>query len=156
MVAAQKGAERQGFDPSMHAKRLVNHRSDGHSCREGVYEDCTATTDMGAFLMNRPAEQIEALDNLSTTRCPELAKYRTPNDVSQKDPLWGTVVKSNEELKALRSAAAKLTKMLAKGGADEGFASKLQTVEREEQRMEAALRRQVLWDVSYRVGLSTA
>ena len=145
MVAAQKGAERQGFDPSMHAKRLVNHRSDGHSCREGVYEDCTATTDMGAFLMNRPAEQIEALGNLSTTRCPELAKYRKPSDVSSKDPLW-SVLKSNEELKALRSTATRLAKMLEKGGATEGVASKLQLVEREKQSLDAALRRQVLWD----------
>ena len=68
MVAVQKGAERLGFDPSMHAKRIVNHRGEGHGTRESVYEDCTNTTDIGAFLMQRQVESIEGLTNLGNTR----------------------------------------------------------------------------------------
>ena len=34
MVGVQKGAERAGFDPAMHAKKVVNHRQSGHGCRE--------------------------------------------------------------------------------------------------------------------------
>lgn len=40
MVGVQKGAERAGFDPAMHAKKVVNHRQSGHGCREAV---CTRT-----------------------------------------------------------------------------------------------------------------
>ena len=39
MVGVRKGAERAGFDPAMHAKKVVNHRQSGHGCREVVYED---------------------------------------------------------------------------------------------------------------------
>lgn len=34
----------------MHAKKTSQHRGDGHSCREKVYEDSTASTDICAFL----------------------------------------------------------------------------------------------------------
>jgi hypothetical protein len=50
MVGVQKGAERAGFDPAMHAKKVVNHRQSGHGCCEAVYEDTLATTDAMAFL----------------------------------------------------------------------------------------------------------
>ena len=51
MVNVQKGAEHAGFDAAMHAKKVSQHRGDGQACREKVYEDSTATTDIGAFLM---------------------------------------------------------------------------------------------------------
>ena len=50
MVGVRKGAERAGFDPAMHAKKVANHRQSGHGCREVVYEDTMATTDGMAFL----------------------------------------------------------------------------------------------------------
>ena len=31
MVGVQKGAERAGYDPAMHAKKVSQHRGDGHS-----------------------------------------------------------------------------------------------------------------------------
>uniref|UniRef100_A0A7S2DGE1 Uncharacterized protein n=1 Tax=Haptolina brevifila TaxID=156173 RepID=A0A7S2DGE1_9EUKA len=88
MVAVQKGAERQGYDPSMHAKRIVNHRGEGHGTREGFYEDCSNTTDMGAFMMQRRVETIEGLSDIASTRCLELSKYRALTDVPARDPLW--------------------------------------------------------------------
>jgi hypothetical protein len=84
MVGVQKGAERAGHDPSMHAKRVSQHRGTGHHCREVVYEDTTATSDIGAFLMSRSPQRIESLKSLAMTRVPELAKYRTPADVDNK------------------------------------------------------------------------
>ena len=109
MVAVQKGAERLGFDPSMHAKRIVNHRGEGHGTREGFYEDCANTTDMGAFVMQRQVESIEGLQNVASTRCPELSKYRTPYDVPVRDPLWKLLHK-DEGLQQLKKAAMLLTK----------------------------------------------
>ena len=84
MVGVQKGAERAGHDPSMHAKRVSQHRGTSHRCREVVYEDSTATSDIGAFLMGRTPQRIESLKSLAMTRVPELAKYRTPADVDSK------------------------------------------------------------------------
>jgi hypothetical protein len=104
MVAVQKGAERMGFSPDMHAKRLVNHRGGGHKCREVVYEDCSSTTDMGAFMMGRNAEAIEALDSMSTTRVPEVAKLRSARDVGADDPLRIKVVNEDEHRRAIYDA----------------------------------------------------
>ena len=87
MVGVQKGAERAGFDPAMHAKKTSQHRGDGHSCREKVYEDSTASTDICAFLMGRTPQVIESLSSLAMTRVPELAAYRIIKDVAADDPL---------------------------------------------------------------------
>ena len=45
----QKGAERAGFDV-MNAKKQINHRGGGHKTRECVYDDSTASQDIGALL----------------------------------------------------------------------------------------------------------
>ena len=142
MSLVQKGAERLGFDPSMHAKRMVNHRSVGHGTREGVYEDCTNTTDMGAFLMQRRVESIEGLADLAATRCSELRKYRKPDDVRSRDPLWKLLHK-NEGLLTLRAAAKRLSAAVQDEGevADDGC---LRIIQREIQSTEAYLKRKVL------------
>ena len=148
MVLVQKNAERQGFDPSMHAKRVVNHRGGGHQCREGVYEDCTHTTDIGAFLMNRPPECIEGLNGISATRCPELTKYRTPSDVPTKDPLW-KLLKGNEELKTYNAAASRLKGLLEDctvAAHRTQVKAQMQLVEKEGAKLEAFLRKKVLWE----------
>ena len=103
MTAMQKGAERAGFDPAMHAKKVVNHRQQGHSCREQVYEDTTATTDVMAFLCGRVPEPIESLNNLSNLCVIEVSNYRTYGDVPKKDPVQ-KLLKQSTELKALRRA----------------------------------------------------
>ena len=103
MVGLQKGAERAGFDPAMHAKKVVNHRQEGHSCREQVYEDTTATTDVMAFLCGRVPEPIESLKSLSNLCVIEVSKYRWYADVPKKDPVQKLLTHS-DELKALRRA----------------------------------------------------
>ena len=82
MVNVQKGAEHAGFDTAMHAKKVSQHRGDGQACREKVYEDSTATTDIGAFLMGRAPQRIEKLRSLAMTRVPELASVRKPSDAA--------------------------------------------------------------------------
>jgi hypothetical protein len=106
MVGVQKGAERAGFDPAMHAKKVVNHRQSGHGCREAVYEDTLATTDAMAFLCGRVPQPIESLKNLSNLRVPELAKFRTYADVPKKDPVQKLLLGS-PELKQLHAAITK-------------------------------------------------
>ena len=142
MVLVQKGAERAGFDPAMHAKRIVNHRSKGHGTREGVYEDCTNTTDIGAFLMQRQVEPLEGLSDLAATRCLELRKYRTPSDVPSRDPLW-TLLRKNEGLVALKAAAKRL-RAAVKAGGQPADSDRLHIVEREMASAEASLTRKVL------------
>lgn len=68
MVGVQKGAEAAGCDTAMHAKKVSQHRGDGHACREKVYEDSTATTDICAFLMRRTPQQIEKLKRTRALR----------------------------------------------------------------------------------------
>jgi len=152
MVAVQKNAEKQGFDPAMHAKHVVSHRSPGHQCREGTYEDATKTTDIGAFLMRRPVEEIEGLKNLSATRCPELAKYKKPSDVPKKDPTW-KLLRTDDELRAYRRAAKKLEGLI-EGAGKEGTTTtgdevasvqaKLNMVEKEVCSLEKHLHERVL------------
>ena len=103
MVGVQKGAERAGFDPAMHAKRVVNHRQSGHGCREGVYEDTLATTDAMAFLCGRLPQPIESLKSLSNLRVPELAKYVSYSDVPKRDPMQ-KLLTGSAELKQLHAA----------------------------------------------------
>ena len=102
MVGVQKGAERAGFDPAMHAKKTSQHRGDGHSCREKVYEDSTASTDICAFLMGRTPQVIESLSSLAMTRVPELAAYRTVKDVAADDPLRVNLIEKNVQRLAVR------------------------------------------------------
>jgi hypothetical protein len=106
MVGVQKGAERAGFDPAMHAKKVVNHRQSGHGCREAVYEDTLATTDVMAFLCGRVPQPIESLKNLSNLRVPELAKFRSYADVPKKDPVQ-KLLSGSPELKQLHAAITK-------------------------------------------------
>ena len=114
MVGVQKGAERAGFDPAMHAKKTSQHRGDGHSCREKVYEDSTASTDICAFLMGRTPQTIESLTSLAMTRVPELAQVRTCSDVAADDPLRGKIISNNAQrlavVRALDSYAAAAAK----------------------------------------------
>ena len=102
MVGVQKGAERAGFDPAMHAKKTSQHRGDGHSCREKVYEDSTASTDICAFLMGRTPQVIESLSSLAMTRVPELAAYRIIKDVAADDPLRINLIEKDEQRLAVR------------------------------------------------------
>ena len=104
MVGVQKGAERAGFDPAMHAKKTSQHRGDGHSCREKVYEDSTASTDICAFIMGRTPQMIESLKSLAMTRVPELAKYRTPKNVAADDPLRVKLLENDVQLLAVKRA----------------------------------------------------
>ena len=104
MVGVQKGAERAGFDPAMHAKKTSQHRGDGHSCREKVYEDATASTDICAFLMGRTPQVIESLSSLAMTRVPELAAYRMVKDVAADDPLRVNLVEKDVQRLAVRKA----------------------------------------------------
>ena len=106
MVGVQKGAERGGFDPAMHAKKVVNHRQSGHGCREAVYEDTLATTDAMAFLCGRVPQPIESLKNLSNLRVPEVAKFRSYADVPKKDPVQ-KLLSGSPELKQLHAAITK-------------------------------------------------
>ena len=106
MVGVQKGAERQGFDPAMHAKKVVNHRQSGHGCRESVYEDTLATTDAMAFLCGRVPQPIESLKNLSNLRVPEVAKFVSYADVPKRDSVQ-KLLTGSPELKQLRAAIAK-------------------------------------------------
>ena len=144
MVAVQKGAERLGFDPSMHAKRIVTHRGEGHGTREGYYEDTTATTDIGAMLMQRQVEAIEGLANVATTRCPELRKYQTPQDVPQRDPLWKLLHK-NEGLQALKKAVERLG-TTPENELSEADCGRLALLQREIRGVEWQLKRQVLFE----------
>ena len=143
MSAVQKGAERLGFDPSMHAKRIVNHRSKGHNCRESVYEDCSATTDMGAFLMNRTPEAIEGLDSLSMTRAPELAKFRRPTDVPAKDPLW-KIVEKDEMLQKYDQAVEHLDALYKSKPTEETYLKMLK-IQKEAKSLRTHLSEKVLW-----------
>ena len=77
MVGVQKGAEAAGYDTAMHAKKVSQHRGDGHACREKVYEDSTATTDICAFLMSRTPQQIEKLKSVAMTRVPSCLPPQT-------------------------------------------------------------------------------
>ena len=106
MVNAQKGAEHAGFDAAMHAKKVSQHRGDGQACREKVYEDSTATTDIGAFLMGRTPQRIEKLRSLAMTRVPELAMVRKMSDVAKTDPLRVRIVDQNEQRLAVEKAVS--------------------------------------------------
>ena len=106
MVGVRKGAERAGFDPAMHAKKVVNHRQSGHGCREVVYEDTMATTDGMAFLCGRVPQPIESLKNLSNMRVPDVAKFRIYADVPKKDPLQ-KLLTGSLELKQPHAAIAR-------------------------------------------------
>ena len=109
MVGMQKGAERAGFNPDMHAKRVVNHRAKGHGTRETVYEDTMATTDGMAFMMGRPPQPIESLKSVSSKRVLELSKFQVYEDVLKRDPLQ-KVRTDSEELQALAAAIARIKK----------------------------------------------
>ena len=104
MVNVQKGAEHAGFDAAMHAKKVSQHRGDGQACREKVYEDSTATTDIGAFLMGRTPQRIEKLRSLAMTRVPDLAIVRKPSDVDKADAIRVLIVDSNEQRLAVQKA----------------------------------------------------
>ena len=103
MNEVRRGAEKLGLDSAMNAKRMVNHRSDGHKAREGTYEDSTSSTDMMAFLMGREPQKLESLKSLSSLRVPEVSKYVKPSDVPKRDPVWKRVTQ-NEELKQFERA----------------------------------------------------
>ena len=111
MVNAQKGAEHAGFDAAMHAKKVSQHRGDGQACREKVYEDSTATTDIGAFLMGRTPQRIEKLRSLAMTRVPELASVRKVSDVAEADPIRVRIVDQNEQRLAVEKAMSAFAKV---------------------------------------------
>ena len=144
MVLVQKGAERLGFDPSMHAKRIVNHRGEGHGTREGFYEDCSNTTDMGAFIMQREVESIEGLNDVASTRCPALAKFKVPTDVPKNDPLWKLLTK-NESLQLLRKAQNELCRALMHDPSEK-IRADLAIVRREIRSAEHYLKAKVLYE----------
>ena len=68
-------------------------------------------------MMRRPVEEIEGLNNLSATRCPELVKYKKPSDVPKKDPKW-KVLNENEELLLYRGAEKKLKALVSRASKD--------------------------------------
>ena len=111
MVNAQKGAEHAGFDAAMHAKKVSQHRGDGQACREKVYEDSTATTDIGAFLMGRTPQRMEKLRSLAMTRVPELASVRKVSDVAKTDPIRVRIVDQNEQRLAVEKAMSAYAKV---------------------------------------------
>ena len=113
MVGVQKGAERAGFDPAMHAKKMSQHRGDGHACREKVYEDSTASTDICAFLMGRTPKVIESLKSLAMTRVPELANYRTFKDVAVDDPLRVELLDNDKQRVSVKKALEAYEKAVA-------------------------------------------
>ena len=104
MVGVQKGAERAGFDSAMHAKKTSQHRGDGHACREKVYEDSTASTDIGAFLMGRTPQVIESLKSLAMTRVPELALFRKFSDVAVDDEIRVALLDTDQQRLAVKGA----------------------------------------------------
>jgi len=114
MVGIQKGAEKAGMDPAMHAKKASQHRGDGHSCREKVYEDSTATTDILAFLMGREPQRIENLRSLAMTRVKELTKFRKFSDVAKDDPIRVELLDQNEQRLKVEKALEEYEKILKK------------------------------------------
>ena len=112
MVNVQKGAEHAGFDAAMHAKKVSQHRGDGQACREKVYEDSTATTDIGAFLMGRTPQRIEKLRSVAMTRIHELAKFGKPSDVAEEDEIRVRVVAQDKQRASIESALAAYKKVV--------------------------------------------
>eukprot|EP00966_Prymnesium_polylepis_P022893 526614-Prymnesium_polylepis.1 len=115
----QKGAVRAGFDV-MNAKKVINHRGGGHKTRECVYEDTTASTDIGALLSGRTPQVIESLLSVASTRVPKLALTQTFEDIAADDELRKQLFDDDERRLALVEtvkrfeAAAKRLKQKAK------------------------------------------
>ena len=72
-VALSQGLDRVGWG-QMLVKKLMQHRtSQGTTCFEAQYDDSPAAVDLGALMMGRTPEKMEALKSLLTTAVPELA-----------------------------------------------------------------------------------
>ena len=75
-VAVSQGLDREGMGQMM-VKKLMQHRtSQGTTTFEAQYDDSPHSADIGALMMGRTPEKIEALKSLLTTRTPELVTQK--------------------------------------------------------------------------------
>jgi hypothetical protein len=87
-VQLSQGLDRAGMG-QMLVKKLMQHRtSQGTTCFEAQYDDSPRAMDVGALMMDRRPEQMEALKSLLTTALPELTKLLSFPDIPKDDPIY--------------------------------------------------------------------
>jgi len=107
-------------------KKMMQHQGQqGVGTFEAQYDDSPKAQELGALLMGRTPEKVNAVKSFASTAAPDLAKYRVPSDVPRDDPIYIRLVASDRERCALESVAVSARallkeKQLSSGAKDAG------------------------------------
>ena len=106
-VALSRGLDEAGMG-QMLVKQLMQHQGmQGTECFEAQYDDAPHSVDLGALMMGRTMEKMDALKaNLLMTRVPALAKIRTFQDIPKDDPIRMRIYEGSETRRKLRQSVA--------------------------------------------------